>query len=350
MNWVIWQQHKKQFLLFGMMLAAFGVLAVPTGLHFWHTYQQALSTCDTTNSCSALGDQLFESGFDSRMLMFMKAAMVAVPFLLGLFWGAPLIAREYSENTNLLMWTRSISRRKWLTSKLVWTLGATALLTGAFAAIATWWWRTGNTLYLDRFHPLNFAVQGIVPVASALFAVSLGIAFGAWCKRTLLAIGLTLATLIVVQVIIPTMVRPHYMSPKLYTTPMILSRDHDPSTPPTPPHAGAAWITDGVLANKQHELLSWSNPPQQCVVAQAQVEAEREKVQNQPPKEGMGYIGRGGHIVSLSCLVQQGYTWHVSYQPANRYWQFQAVETGLYLGLAAVSLTATYWLVLKRDA
>jgi ABC-type transport system involved in multi-copper enzyme maturation permease subunit len=351
MNWVTWQQHKKQFLIVGLLLTAFAALAIPTGLHFWHTYQSGLAACTATSTCDQLSDQLFASGFESRMLMVMKATVVIAPFMLAIFWGVPLVAREYIEHTHLLAWTQSVSRRKWLTAKLVWVLAATAVVAGVIAVLSTWWWRAGNALYLDRFHSLNFGIQGIVPVAAALFAVAVGIAFGAWLKRILPAIALALGLLIAVQIVLPTMVRPHYAKPAVQINAMQpdskFSSDTGPDQPPK--QAGASWVISADLYNKKGELLNWSSPPAKCSYTQQQMEALRNKPEKD--RESGGYVGReGGKIISLSCLAKEGYKWHVSYQPADRYWKFQFIEAAIYVGLAMVPLAATYWLVLKRDA
>lgn len=64
-------------------------------------------------------------------------AIFFLPLILGMFWGAPLLAKEYTEGTNALAWTQSVSRRKWLTAAVLWTLLATALFMAAFAGIST---------------------------------------------------------------------------------------------------------------------------------------------------------------------------------------------------------------------
>src|SRR5882724_2779192 len=125
MNWVVWRQHRKQFIALAVILVLYAGLAVPTGLHFWHTYQHALATCGQTSTCDQLSSTLLVSGWESNLnpsqpgggVNIIVLLILAPPFLLGMFIGAPLIAREYNEGTNLLIWTRSISRRRWLTAK-----------------------------------------------------------------------------------------------------------------------------------------------------------------------------------------------------------------------------------------
>src|SRR6266567_4539861 len=107
MNWLAWRQHRKQFLIVGIFLVLFAALLIPTGISFWHTYQHALTTCGQTNTCSQLNSELFQSNMDQLLFSdIVPDAILFLPILFGLFWGVPLLAREYSEGTNLLVWTR----------------------------------------------------------------------------------------------------------------------------------------------------------------------------------------------------------------------------------------------------
>jgi len=53
---------------------------------------------------------------------FLEAALglvvLVVPALIGVFWGAPLIARELETGTFRLAWTQSVTRTRWLAVKL----------------------------------------------------------------------------------------------------------------------------------------------------------------------------------------------------------------------------------------
>ena len=49
-------------------------------------------------------------------------------------------------------------------------------------------------------------------------------------------------------------------------------------------------------------------------------------------------------------MAGHGYRALISYQPANRYWAFQGIETAIYLVLAAILVTVTAIVVARRDA
>jgi ABC-type transport system involved in multi-copper enzyme maturation permease subunit len=365
MNWLVWRQHRKQFVVLAIILVLYAALAIPMGLSFWHTYQHALATCGKTDTCSQLSNELLQSGSASNLnpaqpsggVNLIVLLILALPFILGMFIGVPLIAREYNNKTNLLVWARSVSRRKWLTTKLVWILVATALFAGTFAVLTTWWSKTGNALYLNRFDVLSFDKQGIVLVAFAVFAISLGVAFGAWLKRTMVAIGLTLVVLLGMQIAIPSLLRPHYIAAKTYTasinTPA--SAQRGPDQPPSPPNSSGAWIISGNIVTSSGQLLNWQNPPQKCIVTNVPKgpEGGGSGVHAVPAQGGNGdsiISHNGGPAVDFKCLGGLGYRWSVQYQPSYRYWDFQRIETGLYLALSVIPIGATYWLVLKRDA
>ncbi len=52
----------------------------------------------------------------------------------------------------------------------------------------------------------------------------------------------------------------------------------------------------------------------------------------------------------MSCMGDHGYRAFVTYQPADRYWTFQAIETGIFLALAVALIATTAIVLLRRDA
>jgi hypothetical protein len=49
-------------------------------------------------------------------------------------------------------------------------------------------------------------------------------------------------------------------------------------------------------------------------------------------------------------VALSGFRGFVTYQPADRYWAFQGIETGIFILLAAILLTVTAVVLLRRDA
>ena len=65
--------------------------------------------------------------------------VVVFPALVGLFVGAPLLARELQHGTHRLAWTQSVTRRRWLLSKTLLLSLATALGAALLSALVMWW-------------------------------------------------------------------------------------------------------------------------------------------------------------------------------------------------------------------
>src|SRR5207237_7050931 len=72
-------------------------------------------------------------------LQFLVPLFVVVPLFVGLFWGAPLVSREIEHGTHRLVWTQSVTRRRWIGTKLALIGGAAFVGAAAFAALVTWW-------------------------------------------------------------------------------------------------------------------------------------------------------------------------------------------------------------------
>jgi hypothetical protein len=52
---------------------------------------------------------------------------------------------------------------------------------------------------------------------------------------------------------------------------------------------------------------------------------------------------------ATQCLQANGVqAQYVTYQPADRVWTFQWIETGIYLAFSLLALGATFWLVRRR--
>ena len=109
---------------------------------------------------------------------------------LGVLVGAPLVAREVEQRTQLVAWTQSVSRRRWYATK-TGILAIGLAIAGLLAGFAN-----------DRVQvPLNrggltssrwiwFFSIDLAPAVEAVLAFALAVALGAYLRRTLTAIGL----------------------------------------------------------------------------------------------------------------------------------------------------------------
>lgn len=245
MTWLTWRQHRAQLYAGATALAALAVLLLITGLQMTSQYHSALAACAGSHRCGNLASTLF---LGSHAVGFLVIMTLGVPALLGVFWGAPLVAQELETGTSQFAWAQSITRKRWLAVKTGWVLLAAAAWGGAVSGLVTWWSGPDNALQLDAFKPGRFDIMGLVPVGYALFAVALGIAAGAVARRTLPAIAVTLAVFIALRFVITELIRPHYMT--------AITTTYDISRPVTP--AGSYWqLAQGITAHGSRGFITY---------------------------------------------------------------------------------------------
>ena len=326
MTWLVWRQHRAQFYVGAAVLAALAVLLLVTGLQMASQWHSDLVACTATHSCHDQGG-LF---LGNRAIGFLVIMTLGAPVLVGLFWGAPLVAAELETGTSQFVWMQSVTRARWLAVKAGWMLLAAAVWGGIISALVTWWSGPNNALYLNGFNPGRFDIMGIVPVAYSVFAMALGIAAGALLHRTLPAMAVTLAGFIAVRAVIAFWVRHHYLSP--VTVYYAVTRGF------TPP--GSYWsLASGVLFPN-------GQPPDQNTTGNV---LDGVPVSYLPAS--CNQVTRGAFTPPPSCTQALAhFRGFLTYQPAGRYWTFQGIETGIFLVLAAALITVTALSLLRRDA
>jgi len=342
MNWFVLRQYRKQFLVFGILLAVFACFSILTSNHYWHIYQQATAACaqnPENPSCSDVSGSLPQSY--GAVLRTVYVTSLTIPLVLGLFLGSPLLSKEYEEGTNKLAWTQSVSRRKWLTVKLAWALIFAALYGLAIGLLVNWWTRTPNAIDHSRFDAGQFDVQGMMPFAYSVFFTTIGFMMSAWFRKTLIALAVTLGLFVAFQVSFAQWVRAHYMTPVSVTAAM------GPNAIDNKIPVGAWELQRAIVDKNGHTFDSFNldNMPADC---RALIEQLKGGGGITVKAIGPGH-GEGADPVD-TCLNSAGYHQTAKYQPPYRYWDFQRIETGIYLGMGALAVSATYWFVLKRDA
>src|SRR5437868_3037253 len=149
----------------------------------------------TSQGCSGftvICESVLQELGDDRAYFFNLLVLppMIAPALVGAFWGAPLLSREYEWGTNRLVWTQSVSVRRWLAVKLGLS-AALAVVAGLmpFAVMALFY---PTMLGTDAFASIGrFHLLGIAPAVWWLFAFMVGAAAGALLRRTLPAMAVT---------------------------------------------------------------------------------------------------------------------------------------------------------------
>jgi hypothetical protein len=328
MMWVTWRQHRAEILWSALVLTVVGAALFLWSRDMFAAYQQAHNGA-TTAAC-ALGhtqdpicDTLtgdFQRQFgDSSVLLLL---LTALPALAGMFLGAPLIARETERGTHQVAWTQGVSRLRWMSVKVLALAFVTVVLFTCCSLLLMWWRGPLDQVTGTRFS-LGFDLEGFTPVAYALFAFALGVAASAVFRRTLAAMAVTVLGFIGLRLVIELAFRPSYLPP--------LARVSDPISATTQGNS-SAYNGDWMIPNGFHYLDRAGHPVS---------EAEAVNLCH-------GYLIKGVATDFSSCLSDHGLRLVNLYQPADRFWLFQGIESAIFLTLALALLGLAIWWVTSR--
>lgn len=175
-----WRQFRTPAVVACGALLVVVLLAALTGPGLAHAYSTTRTECRQAGTCtSAMADFAHT---DSVLRTAFGTLVTIVPGLLGMFWGAPLIAREIEGGTIPLVWTQSVTRTRWLAVKLAVVGLAGVLVAGLLSLVVTWW-----------AHPLDraaaaaydtFGERDLAPVGYAALAFAIGVTAGMLIRRT----------------------------------------------------------------------------------------------------------------------------------------------------------------------
>jgi ABC-type transport system involved in multi-copper enzyme maturation permease subunit len=331
-----WLQFRAQAVTAAAALAAFAVLLAATGPHLASMYAASgLSSCQGGGCGQLATTYLQELKADGAEWLYVisVAGILLAPAVIGLFWGAPLIAHELETGTSALVWTQSVTRTRWLAVKL--TVGGLAAMavTEGLSLMQAWWAAPigravghgaggSSFITMGQFSSLVFATHGITPLGYAAFAFTLGVTAGALIRRTVPAMAVTLAVFAAVQIAMPLWIRPHLI-PASHTVIPVTSLDSTSLTGSTHqvnnstvqgtfllgsldlPGEPGAWVLSSWSVNAAGQVTITT--PAACTALSTQSPA------------------------FLDCLASHGIREEISYQPASRYWAFQSAETAIYL-------------------
>ncbi|MFG2039307.1 transmembrane transport protein [Dactylosporangium sp. NPDC048998] len=334
-----WRQFRIQALVGALVLAALAAYLISTGIDIRDARTGYLAQCHATGATGDCADALARLVGDYRTRLLLLAGVLGLlPALVGMFWGAPLIARELETGTHRLAWNQSVTRRRWLAVRLATVVLAAMLVAAVASALLTWAASPVDAIAGDRFGTVNFGARDLSPIGQAALASLVGAVTGLFLRRTVPAMALTGVAVIAVLFVMPNLVRPHLMPALHATRPMTaaaIDEAHGLGTLGSAPvvrgiEVPGAWVT------ATSELLTADGRPldprafDDCLM--------------RAPKTGA--TGTFGDI--SPCLAAHDLHLDIAYQPNDRFWRFQYLETALYLSVAALLAGFALWRIRHR--
>ncbi|MEV7468441.1 ABC transporter permease [Streptomyces kronopolitis] len=310
--WLVWRQHR---LVFGVLLAAAagGAVwcAVLRGRMAAFIDAHHIAGCSQISLVARCSDTqgpvtAFRDAYNPSMKL-AEAGLVLLPVLVGVFLGAPLIARELEAGTHKLVLSQSVGPLRWLAAKTALPAAVVLAAGTLMSAAYTWLWQVGGDEVSGAYwySTLGFNSLGPVPVAYALLGLAIGTLTGLLLRRTVSAMGVTLALTALVQYAFAVL-RPHLL-------PLATAKFR--STEPTQV-ADNSWLVDQGYYTTSGERL----PEVPC----------------RPDQDFDGCL-RQHHVAGQ----------YMDHHPASHHWPLAFFEAGLVLALTAV-LTVLAFRVMRR--
>jgi ABC-2 family transporter protein len=307
MTWLAWRQFRANAALAAVATVAVTVVLVLTRDHV----------------AGVADPEELSTGYKSLRLL--GTVLIGVPAFIGAFWGAPLLAQELEAGTHRLAWTQSVTRRRWLATKLGVTALAAVIVTGVFSLAFTWW-----SLPFDRFGnrigTANFGQRGIAPIAYAVFALSLGTLAGAVLRRTLPAMAATLVGFFVARYTFQLVARRHILDPITISLPTNLFGQREGLSA-----SNGGWI----LSTRAVDAAGHTLPNDRV---------------NDILADRCGLTRDSTQVEWMRCANRLGIHDLVTLHPANQFWPLQVWEAASFLTLAAILALVCFWWVRHRTA
>jgi ABC-type transport system involved in multi-copper enzyme maturation permease subunit len=352
MIWLTWRQFRTQVLVVAGVLAALAIVLAVTGPHLVSLSDAYLKSCHANRDCGSTTNPVLTA--DGKLENGLSDLLLLAPALIGIFWGAPLIARELETDTYRLGWTQSVSRQRWLAVKLGVVGLISVAVAGVLSLMVTWWSSPIDTANANRFGLAMFGLRDIAPIGYAAFAFALGVTAGVIIRRTLPAMAGTLVVFVVARVAEVSWVRP-YLMPQVRTVSTLTSGNGigfslTPSglkVMSNQPNIPNGWAISSAVVNNAGQSPSTAFMKSACPSLANGAQAG-------PAGGGAKHIGVSGSgpgpQAFQDCVAKVAAKYHevVTYQPASRFWAFQGIETAIFLVAALLLVGLCFWWVRHR--
>jgi ABC-2 type transport system ATP-binding protein len=125
------------------------------------------------------------------------AVLLAIPVLMGVFAGAPILARELDTGTFRFAWTQGAGRTRWTLARLALPALTLTALAAAFSQLFGWffypWFAAREFAQASSFAPVYFTLTGIAFAAWTLAAFAIGALASVLIRRVVPAMAVAMA-------------------------------------------------------------------------------------------------------------------------------------------------------------
>lgn len=322
MIWLTWRLQRFETALATVALAAGAAVLLLTGSALLSSFDQlGIPAClngagdrvACTNAISAFTDQATSA---QQMLTW----LAFVPTLLGVLLAAPLIL-ELEDRSYQLAWTQTVTRRRWTLARIGLPAAAGILGTAVIAGLGSWWMQPIDRV-VGPLEPGSFDLQGIVPIAYMFLAFSITTCAGVLLKRTLPALGLGVTAAVAIHLAMQQVLRYRLVAP-----------------------ITAIWSSGPAPFKPQDWLLTGGR-----TASYTYVDAAGRRLSLDQVNALCGSVTGQTKDAWSSCLQAHKLGELIQYQPPERFWPLQSIESGLIVIVAAALLGVAVWWLTRRIA
>ncbi len=252
--------------------------------------------------------------FNGLNLLFEWSTLL--PAVAALLFAAPFVA-DLDSGTFRLYWTQSITRRRWIVTKLALGVGASVAVAG-FLIVVAMWSRSPLDHLTGRLSANTYDAEGIVPLADALFVFGVAVALGALWRRTVPALLVAFVAYVVGRAFMDSWLRQRLLSPVTTTWRNGIG-----------PNLNHALVINQFVSDKSGHRIAGSLGP--CIRGSS-----------------------GGAFSHTSVCEAQRVGPHpymtAVYQPGGRFWELQGIEFAIVAGIGVLLILAAAWWTDRRVA
>jgi hypothetical protein len=309
MIWLGWRQQRTETLIAALLLALVATVLVPSGIAMANAYtHDGLSHCLGFAQSPACNEVV--GSFQQRFSKYSGLVdwFTLIPGLIGVALAAPFVL-ELERGTHRLAWTQSITRRRWVTTKLALATGS-AVVAGTTLLLLLLWWRQPFVRLEGRMDNGAFDSQGVVILGYTLFALGVALAIGAVWRRAIPAVMVAFVGYFIARIFTDTWLRQRIASVHSLTW-------HAAGEAKDPRQLFHAWVLSEQGSDRLGSVIAHNkiicNPGSGCVLP--------------PPPV---YL-------------------HATFIPASDFWSLQFTELALFAGIALVLIAFAGWWTLHRE-
>lgn len=323
LSWVVWRRYRTTLVATLAVLALLAIYLIVDGHQMRSAYARYTGCTPVDSARCQFAWQHFRDNYGQDLI---ANVLLFLPGIVGVFAGAPILARELETGTFRYTWTQGVGRTRWAVATVLGGAVSVAVLMGAFGVLVAWHNQPlADSGITPRLRATSFPVTGLAAAGWALAGFALGVTAGLLWRRVVAALATAFAAWFGLAFLTATELRPNYLAQLTTTNLQLSARDLS---------LGQSWSKDGVR------------------VGDAQLNSVLQAIGVQFDGGGPNQVPRpGGPAVDpVQYLLQHGFQQVTSYQPDSRYWPFQWIESGWLVGLSALLLVTTLWLLRRRPA